>query len=66
MCYSQQSRISFRFTHLEVGVMCYTVDLVIFARFQFSRVSRRGRIREFQNLAKSINIKAILKKNENS
>ena len=40
-----------------------TVDLVIFARFQFSR---GGQICEFKNLAKIIIIIALLKKNENS
>ena len=40
--------------------------LVIFARFQFSRISRGRQIREFKNLAKMIIIKELLKKNENS
>ena len=43
-----------------------TVDLVIFASFQFSRISRGGQIREFKNLAEIIIIIALLKKNENS
>ena len=29
-----------------------TADLVIFARFYFSRISRGGQIRKFKNLAK--------------
>ena len=29
----------------------HTVDLVIFARFKFSQISRGGQIREFKNLA---------------
>ena len=44
----------------------YTVDLVIFARFYFSQISREGQIREFKNLAKIIIIEALLKKNANS
>ena len=43
-----------------------TVDLVIFARFQFSRISRGEQIREFRNRAKIIIIIALLEKNENS
>ena len=39
------------------------VDLLIFARFVFSR---GGQIPEFKNLAKIIIIIALLKKNENS
>ena len=43
-----------------------TVDLVIFARFQFSRISG-GQIPEFKNLAKIIIITlALLEKKENS
>ena len=42
-----------------------TVDLVRFARFQFSRISR-GQIRKFKNLAKIIILIALLKKNGNS
>ena len=44
----------------------YTVDLVIFARFQFSQISKGGQICEFQILAKIIFRIALLKKNENS
>ena len=45
----------------------YTVDLVIFPRFYFSRILREGQIREFKNLAKKIIIIiALLKKNKNS
>ena len=42
-----------------------TVDLVIFARFYFSRISRGGQIHEFKNLAKINIIIALLKKNDN-
>ena len=44
----------------------YTVDLVIFARFQFSRISRGSQIREFKNLVKIINIIALRKAYKNS
>ena len=44
----------------------YTLDLVIFARFYFLRISREGQIREFKNIAKIVNIIALLKKNEDS
>ena len=44
----------------------HTVDLVIFARFQFSQIPRRGQIREFKYFAKIIIIIALLSKNENS
>ena len=47
----------------DIGIGIYTVDLVIFARFLFSR---GGQIPEFKNLAKIIIIIALLKKNENS
>ena len=40
-----------------------TVDLIIFASFSFSRISRKGRIREFKNRAKIIIIIALLKNN---
>ena len=43
-----------------------TVDLVIFARFEFSQIPRRGQIREFKNHAKIIIIIELLKENENS
>ena len=43
-----------------------TIDLVIFAGFQFSRISRGGQFREFENRSKIIIKIAILKKNENS
>ena len=43
----------------------YTVNLVIFAMFYYSRILRGGQVREFRNLAKIIIIIA-LKKNENS
>ena len=42
----------------------YTVGLVIFARFQFSQISRGGQIREFKNFAKIIIMIALLKKNK--
>ena len=45
---------------------CDCVDLVIFARFLFSRISLRGHIREFKNLAKNVIIIALLKKNKKS
>ena len=44
----------------------HTVELVIFARFQFSRISRGGQIREFKNPAKNIFIFALLNELENS
>ena len=44
----------------------YTVDLVIFARFLFSRISRRGQIHDFKKLAKIIIIRVLLRKNVNS
>ena len=44
----------------------HTVDLVIFARFKFSRISRGGQIREFKNLAKILIIIALLIFFENS
>ena len=47
----------------DIGIGIYTVDLVIFARFLFSRA---GQTPEFKNLAKIIIIIALLKKNENS
>ena len=37
-----------------------TVDLVIFARFSFSRILRGGQICVFKNLAKTIIIIALL------
>ena len=43
--------------------MLYTVDLVIFAGFNFLR---GGQIREFKNIAKIIIIMALLKEIENS
>ena len=46
-------------------ILANTVDLVIFAGFLFSPISR-GKIREFKNLAKIIIIIVLLKKNENS
>ena len=52
--------------YIFVGIYLYTVDLVIFARFYFSRISRGGQIREFKNLAKSIFLIPLLMKNENS
>ena len=39
-----------------------TVDLVLFARFQFSRISIIGQIREFKNLKKKIIMRAQQKK----
>ena len=42
----------------------YTVDLVIFARFEFSRILQGGQIREFNNLAKSF-FHWATEKNEN-
>ena len=42
----------------------YTVDLVIFAKFLLLRISRKGRIRLFKNLARIIILIALLKKNE--
>ena len=53
-------------TKMDVMYEPYTVDLVIFARFYFSRISRRGQIRELKNLVEIIFIFALLKKNENS
>ena len=50
--------------HLQVYLKT-TVDLVIFVRFYFLRVSRGGQIREFKNLAKIIIMITLLKKNEN-
>ena len=47
-------------------VFWYTVDLVIFARFLFSRISRGGKIRKFKNLAQIIIRIALLKKKKNS
>ena len=44
----------------------HTVDLVIFARFYSSRISRGRQIREFKNSAKIIIIIALLKKTTNS
>ena len=41
-----------------------TLDLVLFARFKFQRISR-GQIREFKNCAKIIITIALLKKNTN-
>ena len=47
------------------AIQAYAVDLVMFARFQFPRISRGGLILEFKNFAKIIIIIALLKKNEN-
>ena len=47
-------RASFLYYDIHVGshsFYVYTVDLVIFARFYFSQMSRGRRIREFKNLA---------------
>ena len=38
-----------------------TVDVLIFTRFWFSRISQGGQIREFKNLAKIIIIIALEK-----
>ena len=51
---------------LVVNLYYFTVNLTIFARFLFSRISQAGQIREFKNFAKIINIIALLKKNVNS
>ena len=47
--------------HLQVYLKT-TVDLVIFARFYFLRVSRGGQICEFKNLTKIIIMITLLKK----
>ena len=44
----------------------YTVDLVIFVRLQFLRISRGGQIREFKNLTEKIIIIVLLKKKKNT
>ena len=49
---------------IEMNSIKNTVDLEISARFQFSRILRGEKIREFKNLAKIIII-ALPKKNEN-
>ena len=43
-------------------IIFITVDLVIFAKFQLSRISREGHFRQFKNLAKINIIIVLLKK----